>query len=33
VATAELDGVAVDHRSIPLVDDRGTHQLTVVMGG
>jgi cyclic beta-1,2-glucan synthetase len=32
VARAELDGVAVDHRAIPLVDDGGVHQVRVVLG-
>jgi cyclic beta-1,2-glucan synthetase len=32
VARAELDGVAVDRRAIPLVDDGATHRLSVVMG-
>jgi cyclic beta-1,2-glucan synthetase len=32
VAVAKLDGVLVDARAIPLVDDGGTHRLTVVMG-
>jgi cyclic beta-1,2-glucan synthetase len=32
VASAELDGVKVDHRAIPLAADGGTHRVTVVMG-
>ncbi|WP_242359884.1 GH36-type glycosyl hydrolase domain-containing protein [Anaeromyxobacter sp. SG17] len=32
IALAELDGVAVDPRAIPLVDDGGTHEVRVVMG-
>jgi cellobiose phosphorylase len=32
VAEAKLDGVLVDARAIPLVDDGGTHRLAVVMG-
>jgi len=33
IGAATLDGVAVDPRAIPLVDDGGTHELRVVMGG
>ena len=33
IAEAELDGVPVDSRAIPLVDDGGTHQVRVVLGG
>jgi hypothetical protein len=32
VASADLDGVPVDAEAIPLVDDGGTHRLSVVMG-
>ena len=32
VARAELDGVAVDARAIPLVDDGGVHHVRIVMG-
>ena len=32
IATAELDGVAVDARAMPLVDDGATHQVRLVMG-
>ena len=32
VATAELDGVAVDPRAIPLVDDGAIHHVRLVMG-
>jgi cyclic beta-1,2-glucan synthetase len=32
VAEVSLDGVAVDPRAIPLVDDGATHQVRVVMG-
>jgi cyclic beta-1,2-glucan synthetase len=32
VAKAELDGQAVDPRSIPLVDDGGTHRVVVLLG-
>jgi cyclic beta-1,2-glucan synthetase len=32
VATANLDGVPVDASAVPLVDDGGTHRLSVVMG-
>jgi cyclic beta-1,2-glucan synthetase len=32
VGHAELDGVGVDARAIPLVDDGGTHHLHVVLG-
>ncbi len=33
IAEAELDGVPVDSGAIPLVDDGGTHQVRVVLGG
>jgi cyclic beta-1,2-glucan synthetase len=33
VAVAELDGVAVDSRAVPLVDDGDTHRLRVRLGG
>jgi cyclic beta-1,2-glucan synthetase len=33
VVSAELDGVAVDHRSIPLVDDGQTHAVRIVLNG
>ena len=33
VVSASLDGVEVDHRAIPLVDDAGTHELLVTLGG
>jgi cyclic beta-1,2-glucan synthetase len=32
IAEAELDGVPVDPRSIPLADDGGTHQVRLVLG-
>jgi len=32
VAEAELDGVPVDPKAIPLVDDAGTHQVMVALG-
>jgi cyclic beta-1,2-glucan synthetase len=32
VARAQIDGVPVDHRAIPLVDDGMTHQVLVVLG-
>jgi len=32
IAGAELDGVPVDPRSIPLADDGGTHQVRLVLG-
>ena len=32
VAGAELDGVPVDPRTMPLVDDGGTHVVQVVLG-
>jgi cyclic beta-1,2-glucan synthetase len=32
VGTAELDGVAVDARAIPLDDDGGEHEVTIVLG-
>jgi hypothetical protein len=32
VATASLDGVAVDPGAIPIVDDGGTHQVRAVLG-
>jgi cyclic beta-1,2-glucan synthetase len=32
VAGAQVDGVAVDPRAIPLVDDGGTHDVRVVLG-
>jgi cyclic beta-1,2-glucan synthetase len=33
IDAAELDGVAVDPRAIALVDDGGTHDVRVVLGG
>jgi hypothetical protein len=33
VELARLDGVAVDPGAIALVDDGGTHEVRVVMGG
>ncbi len=33
IGEAHLDGVAVDPRAIALVDDGGTHQVSVVLGG
>ena len=33
IAEAELDGAPVDPRAIPLVDDGGTHQVRLVLGG
>jgi cyclic beta-1,2-glucan synthetase len=32
IAEAELDGVSVDPRAIPLADDSGTHQVRLVLG-
>jgi cyclic beta-1,2-glucan synthetase len=32
IGSAELDGVAVDARAIPLEDDGGTHEVTIVLG-
>ncbi len=32
VASAELDGVPVDARRIPLIDDGATHRVTAVLG-
>ncbi|MBP1605037.1 MAG: glycosyltransferase 36, partial [Acidobacteria bacterium] len=32
IGEAELDGVSVDWRAIPLVDDGGTHRVRVVLG-
>jgi cyclic beta-1,2-glucan synthetase len=32
IEAARLDGVAVDHRAIALVDDGGTHEVRVVLG-
>jgi cyclic beta-1,2-glucan synthetase len=32
IGDAELDGISVDARAIPLVDDGGTHELRVVLG-
>src|SRR5205085_3496372 len=32
VAGATLDGAAVDHRAIPLVEDGGVHQVRVILG-
>jgi cyclic beta-1,2-glucan synthetase len=32
IGSAELDGVAVDARAIPLKDDGGKHQVTIVLG-
>ena len=32
IASADLDGVAVDPRAIPLVDDGGTHDVRLVLG-
>jgi cyclic beta-1,2-glucan synthetase len=32
IGEAELDGVPVDARAIPLVDDGGTHQVRIVLG-
>ena len=32
IASAQLDGVAVDARAIPLVDDGGEHEVRVVLG-
>jgi cyclic beta-1,2-glucan synthetase len=32
VAEAELDGVPVDPKAIPLVDDAGTHRVMVALG-
>ena len=32
IASAELDGVAVDARAIPLEDDGGVHEVTIVLG-
>jgi cyclic beta-1,2-glucan synthetase len=33
IAKAELDGAPVDPRAVPLVDDGGTHQVQLVLGG
>jgi len=33
VAKAELDGAVVNARAIPLLDDGGTHDVKIVMGG
>ena len=33
IGAAELDGVAVDPRAIALIDDGGTHDVRVVLGG
>jgi len=32
IALAELDGVPVDPRAIPLVDDGATHQVRLALG-
>jgi cyclic beta-1,2-glucan synthetase len=32
IASAELDGVAIDARAIPLADDGGVHEVTIVLG-
>jgi cyclic beta-1,2-glucan synthetase len=32
VASAELDGIPVDARAIPLKDDGGVHEVTIVLG-
>jgi cyclic beta-1,2-glucan synthetase len=32
VISAQLDGVKVDHRSIPLVNDGGAHKVQITMG-
>ncbi len=32
VTSAELDGAAVDHMAIPIVDDGKTHQVKIVLG-
>ena len=32
IRSAELDGVAVDARAIPLEDDGGAHEVTIVLG-
>jgi cyclic beta-1,2-glucan synthetase len=32
IGSAELDGVAVDARAIPLQDDDGVHEVTIVLG-
>jgi cyclic beta-1,2-glucan synthetase len=32
VASAELDGISVDARAIPLKDDDGVHEVTIVLG-
>jgi hypothetical protein len=32
VGSAELDGVAVDHRAVPLVDDGRVHRVRAVLG-
>jgi cyclic beta-1,2-glucan synthetase len=32
IGEAELDGVSVDWRAIPLADDGGTHQVRLVLG-
>jgi cyclic beta-1,2-glucan synthetase len=33
IKSAELDGVAVDVHAIPLTDDGGQHEVTIVLGG
>ena len=33
IKSAELDGAAVDARAIPLEDDGGDHEVTIVLGG
>jgi cyclic beta-1,2-glucan synthetase len=32
IAAAQLDGVPVDARAIPLADDGGLHEVTIVLG-
>jgi cyclic beta-1,2-glucan synthetase len=32
IASAELDGIPVDARAIPLKDDGGVHEVTIVLG-
>jgi len=32
IGSAELDGVAVDARAIPLLEDGGVHEVTIVLG-
>jgi cyclic beta-1,2-glucan synthetase len=32
IGSAELDGVAVDARAIPVHDDGGLHEVTIVLG-